>query len=253
MKLFGLIGNPLSHSYSQAYFNRKFQINNLTDCDYRLFQLNSITEILNLINNHPDLLGLNVTIPFKKKVVDYMDELSLEASETNAVNCIKIERSETKPFLKGYNTDVYGFAKSLQPVLESRPTKALILGSGGSAGSVAYVLKSMEIGYQIVSRNPVTPDQIRYETLTREIVQEHHLIINTTPVGMFPNIAQSPDIPYEWITPEHLLFDLVYNPEQSQFLQKGKAMGAKVNNGLEMLHLQAEKSWEIWQGDTTGI
>jgi shikimate dehydrogenase len=247
MKLFGLIGNPLEHSYSQEYFNRKFQINNLSDFQYRLFQLNSITELPSLVTDHHNLLGLNITIPFKKQVLDYSDELSAEAVEANAVNCIKIDRSKTKTILKGFNTDIYGFEKSLQPLLKSWHKRALVLGSGGSSNAVTFVLKSLKIEYLIVSRNPKQSHLIQYKKINKELIRSHHLIINATPAGMSPNSGQSPDIPYEWITPEHLLFDLIYNPEETLFLKKGKAKGAAIKNGLEMLYLQAEKSWDIWQ------
>jgi shikimate dehydrogenase len=247
IKLFGLIGNPLTHSYSKEYFNLKFQAENLTDHQYQLFPLTTLTEFRNLVTNYTNLLGLNVTIPFKKQILNYLDQLSPEAIDTGAVNCINIDRSFRKPFLTGYNTDIYGFEQSIKPLLKALHKKALILGTGGSASAVAYVLKSLQIKFSYVSRNPSQENQINYDQLDIESITKNLIIINTTPVGMFPHTDICPDIPYYWITADHLLFDLIYNPEESLFLKKGKQRGALIKNGLQMLHLQAEKSWEIWQ------
>jgi shikimate dehydrogenase len=247
IKLYGLIGNPLTHSFSKEYFSRKFQLENISNCQYQLFPLKSMAGFQNLITDHNNLLGLNVTIPFKKEVLNYLDHLSPEAAEAGAVNCLKIDRSSGNPYLTGHNTDIYGFEQSLKPLLKARHRKALILGTGGSSAAVAFVLKSLDVDFYSISRKPQKRDQIKYDSLTREIIREHLLIINATPVGMFPNTSQFPDIPYEWITPKHLLFDLVYNPAETFFLKKGKEKGAITKNGRQMLHLQAEKSWEIWQ------
>jgi shikimate dehydrogenase len=246
-KLFGLIGNPLKHSSSQEYFNQKFTNNGLIDHNYQLFQLNKITEFPSLIENYSNLKGLNVTIPFKKEVVIYLDQLSIEASETGAVNCIKVIRQAQAPFLIGYNTDIYGFEQSIKPLLRPWHNKAIILGTGGSASAIAYVLKLLKIEFFFVSRHPLLSNQAAYKSLTREILSEYLLIINTTPVGMFPKVNQYVKIPYEYLTKRHLLYDLIYNPDETCFLKMGKAKGATIKNGLQMLHLQAEKSWEIWQ------
>lgn len=247
IKLYGLIGNPLTHSFSKEYFDRKFHLENNSNCQYQLFPLKSIAGFQKLITDHQNLLGLNVTIPLKKEVLNYLNHLSPEANEAGAVNCIKIDRSSGNPYLTGYNTDIYGFEQSIKPLLKTKHRKALILGTGGSSAAVAYVLRYLGIHFYYVSRKPHKSDQIKYDSLTREIIREHLLIINATPVGMFPNTSQFPDIPYEWITPDHLLFDLVYNPAETLFLKKGKVKGAITKNGQQMLHFQAEKSWEIWQ------
>ena len=245
--VFGLIGNPLTHSFSQEYFTQKFQTEGLTNYQYRLFPLKKISELKILIANYPHLKGLNVTIPYKKLVVPYLDQLSHEASDTEAVNCIKIERHYGKPFLVGYNTDIFGFEQSLKPILKSWHKKAIILGTGGSASAVAFVLKSLKIGCFFVSRNPSGMNQVAYGSLGKDFMREHHLIVNATPLGMFPDTGRCPDIPYDQITKKHLLFDLIYNPEETLFLKKGSEKGAMVKNGIQMLHFQAEKSWEIWQ------
>lgn len=247
IKLYGLIGNPLTHSFSKEYFDRKFHLENNSNCQYQLFPLKSIAGFQKLITDHQNLLGLNVTIPLKKEVLNYLNHLSPEANEAGAVNCIKIDRSSGNPYLTGYNTDIYGFEQSIKPLLKTKHRKALILGTGGSSAAVAYVLMHLGIDFYSVSRKPHKSDQIKYDSLTREIIREHLLIINATPVGMFPNTSQFPDIPFEWITPDHLLFDLVYNPAETLFLKKGKVKGAITKNGQQMLHFQAEKSWEIWQ------
>lgn len=247
IKLYGLIGNPLTHSFSKEYFDRKFHLENNSNCQYQLFPLKSIAGFQKLITDHQNLLGLNVTIPLKKEVLNYLNHLSPEANEAGAVNCIKIDRSSGNPYLTGYNTDIYGFEQSIKPLLKTKHRKALILGTGGSSAAVAYVLRYLGIHFYYVSRKPHKSDQIKYDSLTREIIREHLLIINATPVGMFPNTSQFPDIPFEWITPDHLLFDLVYNPAETLFLKKGKVKGAITKNGQQMLHFQAEKSWEIWQ------
>jgi shikimate dehydrogenase len=247
MKLFGLIGNPLSHSYSQDYFNLKFEKENLMDCQYRLFPVESLEGLQDIISDNPELVGLNVTIPFKKMMLNYLHEADPVTKETGAVNCIKIDRTAGSPLLLGYNTDVYGFEHSLKPLLKSWHTQALILGSGGAAGAVAYVLKSLKIDHIFVSRNPGQKNQIGYPALNRKLVEEHLLIIQTTPVGMFPDTGMCPDIPYKWITSGHLFFDLIYNPGETLFLKKGREKGAQIKNGLEMFYLQAEKSWEVWQ------
>ena len=246
MKLFGLIGNPLSHSFSKKYFTEKFESENLADFCYENFPIEDISGLPSLIKSHPDLIGLNVTIPYKEQVIPFLDELDPTAKEISAVNTIKI--SEGK--LKGFNTDVYGFMQSLLPLLETFHTHALVLGTGGSAKAVAFGLKKMGIDFHFVSRNPEMQNELGYADLDKDLIRLHKIIVNCTPVGMFPNVDEWPPLPFEYLTPSHLLFDLIYNPEETLFLKKGKSHGAKTKNGLEMLQLQAEKSWEIWNSLT---
>ena len=246
-KLYGLIGNPLSHSFSEDYFNRKFQSENLTGFHYRLFPINAISELTNLISNQPTLYGLNVTLPYKKQVLHYMNHLSAEAKNAGAVNCISIEREKGKFTLLGYNTDIYGFTQSIKPLLLPWHKKALILGTGGSSKAVALGLKSLEIEFLFVSRHPKAKDQITYRDITPSLIESHTIIINTTPVGMFPETENFPEIPYHCLTTDHLVYDLIYNPTETIFLKKSKENRAVTSNGLKMLYLQAEKSWEIWQ------
>ncbi len=248
MKLYGLIGNPLTHSYSEKYFSRKFKKENIRDCRYQLFQLESENDLPRLFSEHSNLLGLNVTIPFKQKIIKYMGEIDQEAGKCGAVNCIKIERHSGKPYLKGYNTDIGAFRLSIEPLLKPQYKNALILGSGGGALAAGAALTQLKISFNFVSRNPVGNNHIGYDNIDEKKIEQNLLIINATPVGMFGFPDQIPDLPYQYLTPGHLLFDLVYNPAETLFLRKGKEKGAQVKNGLEMLHLQAEKSWEIWSG-----
>lgn len=245
MRLFGLIGNPLEHSFSKTYFDHKFIAEKLEGCRYELFQLSDVRLIMQLPANFPELEGLNITIPFKRTVIPLLDAMDAIASGIGAVNCIKISRENEKTLLTGYNTDAPAFLKTLLPLLDSRHHKALILGTGGSALAVRHALLQLGIATQFVSR---TNDRrcLTYQDLTEEIIQEHLLIINATPQGMFPDVETCPDIPYKHLTSKHLLYDLVYNPGLTEFLRKGKLKGATVKNGLEMLHLQAELSWKIW-------
>ena len=245
MKLFGLIGNPLTHSYSEKYFIEKFKKENISDCEYRLFPIKSIAQLPELLKNNPDLLGLNVTTPFKKEVLNYIDEPDIIVKDVESVNTIKIENIQGKSFLKAYNTDIYGFYHSFQPLLKTYHKKALLLGTGGGASAVEFILQLLKIEYLIVSRTP-SKKQISYNEIDKSIIQNHQLIINATPVGTFPNINQSPEIPYQFFTSEHLLFDLVYNPSETEFLKHGKKQGAKIQNGMQMLKLQADKAWELW-------
>lgn len=257
MKKFGLIGYPLKHSFSKQYFNEKFEKEGLKDYHYELLPLPNISDLPDLLKQQPELCGLNVTIPHKIGVMFYLDKISPEAKEIDAVNCIRIVKSNPvesffsgemcmkKVQLEGYNTDVYGFEESLKPLLKKQHSKALVLGNGGAARAVFYVLKKLGIDYDVVSRR-ANPKQLSYGQLNREIIEAHPLIINTTPLGTFPKIDEKPEIPYEFIDKRHLLYDLVYNPEETAFLKEGKKGGATIKNGLEMLHLQAEKNWEIW-------
>jgi shikimate dehydrogenase len=238
--LFGLIGRSLSHSFSRNFFLNKFSEENII-ADYQLFELPVIADFTALIKSNAGLKGLNVTIPYKQEVVPFLDELDASAMETGAVNCIAFQSGKSI----GYNTDVFGFKKSLENT-GLNFSKAIILGSGGASLAVRHVLNLNNIEYKIVSRTPRKVNEIGYAALNAEIIDVHKLIINTTPLGMYPDVDSFPLIPYEHLTHEHLCFDLVYNPEETAFILKAKEMGAQVKNGLEMLYLQAEKSWEIW-------
>jgi shikimate dehydrogenase len=251
MRIFGLIGNPLSHSFSEKYFTDKFQKERISDVKYCLFPLSDIHELSSVLNDNPSLAGLNVTIPYKQSVIDYLDEIDSIAAEINAVNTIKIQRKGKYAQLKGFNTDVFGFEKSIQPLLKPVHTHALILGTGGAAHAVKYVLMhNFGISTVLVSRNPSgISNAISYEDITEKIISEHKLIINASPCGMYPDLKTTPSIPYQFITPQHLLYDLVYNPAETVFLKKGKQHGAQIKNGLDMLLLQAEKSWDIWNNE----
>lgn len=243
--LFGLIGFPLGHSFSKAYFNKKFFEDGLLDYKYELFPITSIEELPRLLIKYPSLRGLNVTIPYKESVLPYLQTLDFEAREIGAVNVIQISHSN---ILKGYNTDVYGFRKSLLDTLEESGLKkphALILGNGGSAKAVKYVLKELGIPFQIVSRIP-SEGLLSYESLKTDW-DAYNLIVNCTPVGMYPNLSDCPAIPYEKLRGKEVLFDLIYNPEETTFLQNGKNANCFVKNGLDMLIFQAEKAWEIWK------
>jgi shikimate dehydrogenase len=237
---YGLIGFPLSHSFSQGFFSEKFSQENIVDAVYANYPLETI-EAFSILWENENLLGLNVTIPYKKEVIPFLDYPSSVVSAIHACNCIR--KFEGK--LYGYNTDVIGFEKSLLPFLEPHHTKALILGTGGASAAVEWVLRKLNIEYQVVSRTPAA-DKLSYAQITSSVLAEHTLLINTSPLGMYPNTSESPDLPYQAIGQKHHLFDLIYNPAQTNFLAKGKAQGATIQNGLEMLHIQAEESWKIW-------
>lgn len=251
MPLFGLIGFPLTHSFSKKYFSEKFEKEGIKDCRYELFELKDINDFPSVIKNNPDLKGLNVTIPHKETVMKFLDEWDEPVKEIGAVNVIKVKDGK----LKGYNSDYHGFIRSLFHLVfgdyedqeakwvEIAP-KALVLGTGGAAKAVKAALKDHYFPFLTVSRTGGLAD-LTYKDIP-EVISEYKLIINTTPVGMYPNVESSPDLPYDKITPEHYLFDLVYNPEETLFMKKGKEKGARTKNGLEMLKLQAEKAWEIW-------
>lgn len=240
MRTFGLIGFPLTHSFSVKYFAEKFSREGIPDCVYENFQIESIEELSTLLKNK-ELAGLNVTIPYKESVIEYLDELDPTAEAIGAVNCIKF----TDGKLKGYNTDVFGFQESLKKYLGGSNPKALILGTGGSSKAVSYALDQLQIPYQFVSRRKKA-EWLTYHDLTADIVSAHKLIINTTPIGMFPLAEAKPELPYEHLTPAHYLYDLIYNPEETAFLHEGALHGSHTKNGLEMLYLQAEKNWELW-------
>lgn len=245
MRKFGLIGFPLSHSFSKKFFTEKFLNEHIPDCEYDLFPIENIDLLTDLISRNVDLEGLNVTIPYKLAVLPFLNEVDEAADQIGAVNCISIQRNDGKEFLKGYNTDAYGFEESLKPMLNEYHKKALIFGDGGAAKAVKYVLNKLNIPFIVVTRTP-TSNSIRYDAVTPELLLEYTVLINTTPLGMSPNIETCPDIPYEVLTERHLAYDLVYNPEEPTFLAKAKAQGASIKNGLEMLYLQAERSWYIW-------
>ena len=241
MRLYGLIGYPLAHSFSKKFFTEKFERERLIDCRYDNFPIISIEKFPTVLAQNKDIKGLNVTIPYKEQVISFLDESNPVVNEIKACNCIKIVDGK----LKGYNTDVVAFETSLKKLLQTHHTKGLILGTGGAAKAVAFVLKKLNIEFKYVSRK-ASPDVLTYEQIASEIIDEHTLIINTTPLGMFPNADAMPPIPYELITGKHFLFDLIYNPEKTFFLKKGEEKGAIIKNGYEMLVLQAEESWRIW-------
>jgi shikimate dehydrogenase len=249
MRKFGLIGYPLSHSFSPKYFNDKFEKEGLTDCNYSAYPISDIILLEGLIATNPALKGLNVTIPYKKQVIPYLDYQSDAVQKISACNCIKIDSGN----LYGYNTDVVGFEKSLLPLLTKNHSKALILGTGGAAAAVQYVLEKLEIDFLFVSRSKTSNHSLTYSDVSAEILNEYKLIINTSPVGMYPGVNECPDLPYEHITSEHYLYDLVYNPAQTLFLQKGIERGAVIKNGAEMLVLQAEESWRIWNDENAVV
>ncbi len=238
---FGLIGRNISYSFSKTYFNNKFKALDLPDYSYENFDLPNLEEFNSLIKRNDTLRGLNVTIPYKEEIIPYLDSLDKNARRIGAVNTIKF----TKDGLIGYNTDAYGFKKSIQPFLTKSHKNALILGTGGASKAIAFVLKELGITYKYVSRNPVG-DQIGYSELNKETIVTHTILINCTPLGTFPNIEAKPDVPYEFLTSKHLLFDLIYNPEKTAFLLSGEQRGAIICNGAKMLELQAEKAWQIW-------
>ncbi len=253
MKNFGLIGFPLSHSFSKKYFEKKFQRENIADCSYDLFELKSIEEVPDLLQAKPNLIGLNVTVPFKESVMKYLDDISAEAKEIGAVNCIKIVNGK----LKGYNTDAFGFETSFIEFMNDKSNNTetvfksplgdlgvFVLGSGGSSKAVCYILKKLNLPFMKVSRHKKS-DCICYEEISL-LMKETNFFINTTPLGMFPNENDCPKIPYDKLSDMDFLFDLIYNPTETLFLQRGKQAGAKTQNGLQMLQLQGDKSWEIW-------
>ncbi|WP_299395456.1 shikimate dehydrogenase [uncultured Gelidibacter sp.] len=238
---FGLVGKNIEYSFSRAYFTEKFENENLSNT-YVNFDIDDISKFTEILNQG-DLLGLNVTIPYKEQVIPYLDKLDQTASEIGAVNTIKFLASGE---IEGYNTDYYGFQNSIQPHLKPHHHKALILGTGGASKAIAYALKNLDINFDYVSRNSNPKAKYTYADLTEDIIKNHPLIINCTPVGTYPNVNQCPDIPYDGITQNHLLYDLIYNPIQTKFLICGEIKGATICNGSKMLEYQAEKAWEIW-------
>jgi shikimate dehydrogenase len=241
LKKYGLIGYPLTHSFSQKYFTEKFQQLGLADCVYDNHELKDVAAFLKL-KDEKELRGLNVTIPYKEAIIPFLDDLSDEAKKIGAVNCIRFMDGQCH----GHNTDAYGFEMSIKPFLENKYERALILGTGGGSRAVAYVLRKWNIPFHYVSRTAKGEQTIAYSDLRADTIKHFQLIINTTPLGMFPHVDESPDIPYEGLGPAHFLYDLIYNPSETQFLKGGKEQGAHIMNGLKMLEWQAERSWEIW-------
>ncbi len=241
MRLFGLIGHSLTHSFSKKYFAEKFAKEEITGCSYELFPLKTIDELSFLLRDHPELEGLNVTVPYKKQVLRFLGETHIPEG-LDACNCI----NRTGDRLAGYNTDITGFEMSIKPLLRSHHRKALVLGNGGAAAAVVFVLKKLGIDFKIVSRKIHDGSALTYKKVTREVIKEHNIIINTTPLGMYPDESGCPDILYQYISERHFLYDLVYNPAKTLFLKKGEENGAVIKNGEEMLILQAEECWRIW-------
>lgn len=245
MKTYGLIGYPLSHSFSKKYFTEKFLNEGIEHHQYELFPIEDIKKLPDLIAENPSLCGLNVTIPHKVNVLCYLNEVDEAAEKIGAVNCISIKSFDGETYLKGYNTDAYGFESSLVPLLQPQHTKALVFGDGGAAKAVKYVLEKLGIGYQVVVRKEA-PGAILYSDISPEILASHLLLINTTPLGMSPHVDTYPEIDYSQLGTQHLAYDLVYNPLETAFLTKAAVQGAQIKNGLEMLYQQAEKAWAIW-------
>lgn len=244
MKTYGIIGNPLGHSFSKHYFTDKFQKEEI-DAQFLNFEIPSIDKLPEVVQDNPTLMGLCVTIPYKEEVIAYLDEIDPLAKEIGAVNSIQIQRKDGKTYLKGYNTDIYGFGESLSDFIEGKKLSALILGTGGASKAVATALRNQNIDFISVSRTR-SKTTISYEDLSEAIISNHHLIINCTPLGTSPNTDACPKLNYSDLCHEHFLYDLVYNPSTTLFMSKGIEQGAKAHNGLRMLHLQAEKSWKIW-------
>ncbi len=241
-KRFGLLGRNINYSFSKGYFTEKFRTENLAGCTYENFDIPEITVFPEILKNNPELKGMNVTIPYKEVVIPYLEKLSKKAVIIGAVNTIKVNQ---KGKLKGYNTDYYGFMKSLKPLLKKHHKKALILGTGGASKGVAFALKELNIEYIFVSRNE-KENRITYDQINANTFNEYQIVINCSPVGTSPNIETFPLIPYEYFSDKHIAYDLIYNPEETQFLKKAKNQGAQTKNGFDMLVFQAEKSWEIW-------
>ncbi|WP_293914118.1 MULTISPECIES: shikimate dehydrogenase family protein [unclassified Sphingobacterium] len=245
MKKLGLIGFPLGHSFSKKYYLEKFEKEHIRGIDYNLYPLEDIHQFPDLYQETDGLYGVNVTIPYKQTIIPFLDELSPEAQQMNAVNCIQIKKKDEGYHLKGFNTDAFGFEESLKPLLKPHHNKALILGNGGAAQAVVFSLQKLGITYTFVSRTK-TDTNLTYSDLNDTIIKENTLIINCSPLGTYPNVDTCPDIPYESISEEHLLYDLVYNPEVTLFLKMGLEKGAAIKNGYDMLLLQAERNWIIW-------
>jgi shikimate dehydrogenase len=238
---FGLIGKNIDYSFSKVYFTKKFKALKLDHYTYENFDFQEISELENVLKNNQNIKGFNVTIPYKEAIIPYVSAMDAIAKEIGAINTIKI----TTEGIKGYNTDYYGFQKTMEPLLKKHHKFALILGTGGASKAVAYVFKILGISYKFVSRKAEN-DQFSYSDLNQKILEKYTIIVNCTPLGTYPNMERKPEIPYQYISPKHLLFDLIYNPEKTTFLLAGEAQGAQIKNGETMLEQQAEKAWEIW-------
>lgn len=247
MDKYGLIGYPLGHSFSIGYHNQRFADEGI-NAKYINFEIPSIDSLPEVLNSNPELKGLNVTIPYKEKVIEFLDYISPEARAIGAVNVIRVVHEGKNIKLRGYNSDVIGFTQSIEPMLESYHKKALVLGTGGASKAIAYGLKSLGIEPVFVSRYE-RPGTIQYGSITPEVVHEYPVIVNCTPLGMFPKVDTCPDLPYEAMDDKNILYDLIYNPDETLFLYQGRKQGASVKNGLEMLLLQAFASWNFWHED----
>lgn len=241
MRQFGLIGYPLSHSFSKKYFTEKFAEEGISNCNYELYPISSIDQFPQLLKEVEGLEGINVTIPYKEEVLPFLHHQSTAVQEIGACNCIKIKDGE----LTGYNTDALGFRQSFEPYVKPHHQQALVLGTGGAAKAVVWVLQQMGIGYKYVSRRKAD-DMLRYEDIDKTVMQQYQVVINTTPLGMQPNVHDKPSLPYQYFTNHHLCYDLVYNPAKTAFLQLAEEHGAAIKNGGDMLVIQAEESWKIW-------
>lgn len=246
MDKYGLIGYPLGHSFSISYHNQRFADEGI-NAKYYNFEIPSIDDLPAVLGSNPELKGLNVTIPYKEKIIPFLDYISPEARAIGAVNVVRVTRNGKDTILRGYNSDVIGFTQSIDPMLEDYHKKALVLGTGGASKAVAYGLKTLGIEPVLVSRYQ-REGTIQYEQITPEVVQEYNVIVNCTPLGMYPKTEECPQLPYEALTERNILYDLIYNPDETLFMRKGAERGANVKNGLEMLLLQAFASWEFWQG-----
>ncbi|MCX2678466.1 shikimate dehydrogenase [Galbibacter sp. EGI 63066] len=240
-KLFGLVGKNISYSFSQGYFTEKFKELGLDDHSYVNFDLQDIKEIKAVLQKNTNLVGFNITIPYKEAIIPFLTEMDSKAAEIGAVNVVKVSDSK----LTGYNTDVHGFEKSIAPFIKPSHKKALILGTGGASKAVAHALKTLGIDIKFVSRT-AKEDRFTYDELSKDVISEYTVIVNCTPLGTFPNVEQKPAIPYEFLSDQHLVYDLIYNPSETSFMAHAKKQGATAVNGHKMLKLQAEKAWEIW-------
>tara|TARA_B100000795_G_scaffold55663_2_gene36661 strand:+ start:2397 stop:3140 length:744 start_codon:yes stop_codon:yes gene_type:complete len=240
-KTYGLVGKSISYSFSEKYFTEKFKKNKIQNCTYKNFDLNNIKDLVSILKEN-DLKGLNITIPYKEQVLSYLDEIEDNAKLIGAINTIKINKDKT---LTGYNTDFIGFINTLRPYINSNCKKALILGTGGASKAIEYGLKKLNIESKKVSRNKKKGD-LTYLEIDSDLIKEYQIIINTTPLGTYPDIENYPDIPYKYLTKKHICYDLIYNPDETKFLRKSKKKGAITVNGLRMLEIQAEESWKIW-------
>ena len=249
MDIYGLVGKSLPHTMSPDFFNKKFAENGI-DAEYRVFEIDNVEELETIISNTKNLKGLNITVPYKRAIAHLVDVVSQGVMQTGSINILKFTSKNGKRITKGFNTDIDGFENSLKPYLEGKSNvRALILGTGGAAHTASYVFRRLGIFYYFVSRNPVKVEHLGYDWITKDMIKEFNLIVNCTPLGMFPNVEDSPNIPYEYINTNNILFDCVYNPENTVFLKRGKMNGAQTISGRQMFEIQANKNWKIWMKD----